>query len=143
MGQDATLVLAELMRARLQQCEQSLAPQAAEAVSAAEEGAAAKVDRDVVPMMELPGDRRMRRGIGAAEVLDSPIGEHDAPAEGVIRPIALEYIDPGVWQRFTQQDGGVQSSRPAADTDDSFHGGLPRLQAVSHSPRVCVIFQNA
>ena len=47
------------------------------------------------------------------------IGEDDAPAEGVVGPVALEDGDVGVRARLLEQQGEVETGRPAADHRDS------------------------
>ena len=49
------------------------------------------------------------------------VREHDAPAEGVVRPVALVDLDAGARQRLLQQDRRVQPRRPAAHADDALH----------------------
>ena len=47
--------------------------------------AAAEVDLDVVPVVERVEDLRSRWRVGAAQVAERLVGEHDAPAERVVR----------------------------------------------------------
>jgi hypothetical protein len=74
---------AEAFRARLQQLQQRLALEAAEAVARRAVHFVREVDLDVVPACEAFGDLRVRLGIGRSEVAERCIGEHDAEAERV------------------------------------------------------------
>ena len=69
------------------------------------EALAAQIDRNVVPMAQARDDGRVRGCIGSLEVLHRLVREHDAPAEGVGRSIALVNLDASLWQSFLQQDG--------------------------------------
>ncbi len=128
----------ELRCALLQDPEQALAADAAEPVAAADEALAGKMDVDVVPMMEVAYDGGVRGRIGGAKVLHRLVGEDHAPAEGIVRPIALVDLDGGVRQGLAQQDGGVQARGAAAQADDSLHGGRPPM-LVSLASRLCYI----
>src|SRR6185312_12443075 len=77
----------ELRRALLQNPEQVLAADAAESMATAHEPPAGKVDVDIVPVVEVADDGRVRAGIRGAEILHRLVGEDDAPAEGVVRPV--------------------------------------------------------
>src|SRR6185437_8787313 len=112
----------ELRGALLQEPEQALAADTAESVAAADEAAAGKVDVDVVPVVEVADDGGVRARVGSAEVLHRLVGKDDAPAEGVVRPVALVHLDAGFRERLAQQDGGVQTRGAAAQADDSLHG---------------------
>jgi predicted DsbA family dithiol-disulfide isomerase len=83
----------ELAAALLQDAEQPLALDAAEAVAARARHRAAVMDVDVVPVVEIAGDRGVRGLIRGAEVLHRAVREHDAPAEGVVRAVALVDFD--------------------------------------------------
>ena len=86
----------------------------------------AEVDGDIVPVVEVREDRRVRGRVGGAEVVHGLVGEHHPPAEGVVRAVALVHFDPGRRQRLAQQDGRVEPRRAAAHADDSSHiGGCP------------------
>src|SRR6185503_14431244 len=99
-----------------------LALDAAEAVAPGSRRRAAEVDVDVVPVMEAAGDRGVRGRVRRAEVLHRAVGKDDAPAEGVVRAIALVDVDPRPRQGPAEQDGGVEACRPAAEADDALHG---------------------
>ena len=57
--------------------------------------------------------------IGGAEVLQRLIGEHDAPAERVVRAVALEDGDRALGTRLLEQQREIQPRRPAADDANS------------------------
>ncbi len=98
----------------LQEVQQTFAADAGEAVAAADESPAVEMDLDVVPVMETREYVRVRDRVRVAEVLHGLIGEHHAPAEGVVGPIALVHLDARRRQGLAQQDGGIQSRGPAA-----------------------------
>ena len=57
-------------------------------------------------------------GVGGAEVLERLVGEHHAPAEGVVAAVALEHRDVGVGPGLLEQEREVEPGRPAADDRD-------------------------
>ena len=122
---------AELRAPLLQDAEQPLALDAAEPVAAGRRDRAAVVDVDVVPVMEAAGDGGLRRRVGRGEVLHRPVGEHDAPADGVVRPVALVDLDAGPWQGLAEQDGGVQAGGPAPQADDALHAPITGLNSLN------------
>ena len=121
---------AELPAPLLEEAEQALALDAAEAVAAGGRGRAAVVDVDVVPVVEAAGDCRVRGRVGGAEVLHRAVGEHDAPAEGVVGPVALVDLHAGPRQRLAEQERRVQARRPAAHADDALHAGITGLNSL-------------
>ncbi|CAA9300362.1 MAG: hypothetical protein AVDCRST_MAG89-422, partial [uncultured Gemmatimonadetes bacterium] len=100
--------------ALLQDLEELDPRDAAEAVPARGDGGAAEVDVDVVPVREVVGDRPVRLGIGLAQVAERLVAEDDAPAEGVVRPVALQHRHAARRVRLAQQKRQVQPRRPAA-----------------------------
>ena len=64
----------------------------------------------------------------AREALHGPVREHHAPAEGVVRPVALVDLDPRARQGLAEQDGGVEPGGPAAEADDALHRAYYRPQ---------------
>jgi hypothetical protein len=111
-----------------QDVEQAPPPDAAEAVAARAHGAAAHVDLDVVPVVERAADRACGLGIGPLEVAEGLVREDDAPAERVVRPVALE--DAHGVRRFGPLDEqrGVQARGAAADAEDA-HVRVPIMFA--------------
>src|SRR5690242_9676769 len=83
----------ELSRARLEKCQKPLAPDADEAVPRGPDLFAAQRDGDVVPVRETIGYRCRADGVVRSQVAERLIGKHDAPAEGVASPVALEHVD--------------------------------------------------
>src|SRR5262245_47126208 len=106
----------------LEDAEQALALDAAETMAAGRRGRAAEVDVDVVPVVEAARDRLVRGRVGHAEVLHRPVGEHDAPAEGVVGAVALIDLHAGPRQGLPEEDGGVEARGPAPEADDALHG---------------------
>ena len=51
---------------------------------------ALEMDVNIVPMGEALGDRSLALGVAALEVAQGLVGEHDAPAEGVVGAVALD-----------------------------------------------------
>ena len=84
---------AERFAPRLQDVEKALAADPAKAVAARADRAAADVDLDVVPVIERGEDRLGGRRVGLAQVAERLVGEHDAPPERVVRPVALDHGD--------------------------------------------------
>ncbi len=109
------LLDAERLAARLQDFQQALAADAAEAVAAGGDRAALEVDVDVVPVVERSGDRVRSLGVGDREVAERLVGEHDAPAERVAGPVALDDPHRVPRVRLLEQQRGVEPRRAAAD----------------------------
>ena len=78
---------------RLQDVEQMLAADADEAVPCRALPAALEDQFDVVPVIEGLGDLLRARGIGLPHRLHHRVGKHDAPAERVVRLVALDDRD--------------------------------------------------
>jgi len=112
----------ELRAPLLQDAEQALALDAAEAMAAGRRGRAAVVDVDVVPVVEAARDCLLRGCVGRTEVFHRAVGEHDAPAEGVVGPVALVDLHARLRQGLAEEDGGVESRGPAPEADDALHG---------------------
>src|SRR5581483_11812873 len=117
------LVHAQSVGALLQDLQQLLAADSAEAMARADQLAAAKMDGNIVPVMEIRQDGAMGLGVGGAEVPHRLVGKHHAPPERIVRPIALIDLDPGRRHRLAQQNGRVEARGTAAQTDDSLHTG--------------------
>ena len=82
---------AELARAPLQQQKQPLAADAAEAVAGGDGAHALVEDGDVVPVGEVAPDPDGADRIVSGQVLQRLGRQHDAPAERVVRPVALDH----------------------------------------------------
>ncbi len=108
---------AYVFAAGLQDVEQFLAADADEAVAAAAHAAALEVDVDVVPVVEGVADGLGGNRVGVTEVLHGGVGEHHAPAEGVIRSVAFDHGDfvLGVLQFHEQTE--IQTGGAAAYAD--------------------------
>ncbi len=108
-------------RALLQELQEHLARDAAEAVPPRGDRAPAHVDVDVVPVREVIEDRLVRRRVGLAEVLQRLVGEDHPPAEGVVGGIALVHRDVGAGVCLLEEERGVES-RGAAPQHRDLHG---------------------
>ena len=115
---------AELAGARLQNLEQPLAADADEAVAARGDLRAVHMHVDVVPMRELVDHAARAYGVVGLEVLHRLVGEDDAPAERVARPVALEHHDLGIGRAQLHRDREIEPSRARADAGDLHGNGL-------------------
>ena len=79
---------------------------------------AADVDLDVVPVVEGTEDLAGRLRVRGLQVAQRLVGEHDAPAEGVVGLVALHDADPVRRVLLFHEEGEVESRRAAADADD-------------------------
>ncbi len=102
---------ADFLAARLQDVEQALAADAAEAVAAGDDLRAADVDLDVVPVVERVEDLRRGGRVGRLQVAERLVGEDDAPAEGVVGLVALDDDDPVRRVLLLHQQREVQARR--------------------------------
>jgi len=105
--------------------EELFARDAGEPVAAGGDRAAADVDVDVVPPGEGALDGGERLGVGGAEVLEGLVREDDAPAEGVVGPVALEDDDLVRRIRLLREQAEIESGGSSADADD-LQGALGR-----------------
>src|SRR5262245_50112928 len=124
---------AELRRAPLQDLEQRQPADAGEPVAARLHHAALVPRVDVVPVGEVGGDVPVARLVGAAEVRERLVREHDAEAERVVGAVALGDRDVGVGVTLLDEDGEVQPGRAAADHVYS-HGTLLARGSYSSVP---------
>mmetsp|Transcript_62125 Transcript_62125/g.171843 ORF Transcript_62125/g.171843 Transcript_62125/m.171843 type:complete len:730 (+) Transcript_62125:1758-3947(+) len=110
---------AQLLAARLQDVQQLLAADAAEAMAAGDDAAAADMHRDVIPVVEGVGDLGGRLGVGLAQRVDGLVRQHHAPAEGVARAVALQhaYLVGRVGLLHPQRE--IQAGGSAADAGDA------------------------
>jgi hypothetical protein len=131
---------AKFPAAPLQDVEQALAANADEAVAGRAHAPTLDENLDVVPVVECGLDPLRGRGVAGAHVLHCGIGEHHAPAEGVVWPVALDhrYLMRGM--RLLHQEAEIETCRTAADTDDAhvrflFSSGCALAQHSSPPPR--------
>ena len=110
---------AERLAALLQDVEEALAADAAEAMTAGRDRRAAKMDVDVVPMVERAGDLGRRRRVGRLEVAHRVVGEHHAPAERVVRAVALDDANDVAGVCLLEQQREIEAGGAAADAKDS------------------------
>src|SRR5947208_2807342 len=96
---------AEILAAPLQDVQQADAADAAEAVAARSNGTAAEMDVDVVPVIEGTDDLSCGFRVRALQIAERLIGEHDTPAERVLRAVALEHAHfvPGIGELCEQR----------------------------------------
>jgi hypothetical protein len=101
-------------------------------VAAGGDRAAADVDVDVIPPGEGALDGGERFGVGGAEVLEGLVREDDAPAEGVVGPVAFEDDDLVRRIRLLREQAEIESGGSSADADDL--QGRPRaMDAIVYS----------
>ena len=127
---------AELAAALLQQQQQLLAREAAEAVAGAGDLRAGVERVDVGPVGEVLADAPEALRVGLLELAERLVGEHDAPAEGVVRLVLLEDVDLRRGHALLEQDGEVERRGAAADARD-LHGSA-MLARFAHQPHVRV-----
>ncbi len=106
---------AERLAPPLQDVEQPLAADAAEAVTARGDRAALEVDVDVVPVVERADDLAGGFRIGRFEIAQRLVGEHHAPAEGVVGAVALDHAHDVARVRALQQQREVKAGGTPAD----------------------------
>ncbi len=127
-------VHAQFAAAVLQDVEQTPAADAAKPVTRRAHAAALEVDLDVVPVVERLMDLRRGLGVGAAQRAEHLVRQHDAPAEGVRRRVALDQRDLMRRVLLLHQQRKVQTRRAATHTRDShganFMSGYLRCQAI-------------
>ncbi len=132
-------VTPDLLAASLQDLEQLLARDAREAVPARGDDPIAHVDVDVVPVGQRGRDPGEGVGVGGAEVDHRLVGEHHAPAEGVVAAVALEHGDVGVGTGLLEQQGDVQPGRAAAD-DRDLHRELPAEKPLADARMLAEVY---
>ena len=117
VGREA-LLDTEAGSALLQDVEQPLAPDAAEAVPPGADGATVPDHVDVVPVGEVRVDRICRDRVVGAQGLEDEVAQHDSPAERVVGAIAL--VNDDLVTRVAQLHGDreVEACGPPADTGD-------------------------
>ncbi len=118
---------AERARPPAQDLQQRRTRTSAKAVAADAMGGAAEMDLDVVPIGEMADDGAVALAVVALEGGERLVGEHHAEAEGVVRPIALEYRDLRLRPCLLHQAREIEAGRTAAD-DVNFHAHLPLPQ---------------
>ena len=110
---------AERPGAVLKDGEQPLPADAREAMPARTDRPTMDVDVDVVPVDESRLDEGGGFRIIGLQICEGLVGEDHAPAEGIVRPVAL--VDHHVKRRITQLqgDGEIQATRPGACDGDA------------------------
>ena len=105
----------ELPAALLEDTEHGAPADAAEPVPAGPYHLTAKMDLDVIPVMQRSIDRSGALGIGGTKVGDGEVREDHAPAERVIRPVAFEDRDAGIRLAAFREERRVQATWSAAN----------------------------
>ena len=120
---------AELFRPCLQQQQQLLASDAAETMPGRHGLGVLEQHRDIVPIGEMLADRCRAHRIVFCQIVQGLVGQYNAPAESVIRLVALN--DHHFMRRVAQlhRDCEIETGRTATQTNDSH---LPHLLAVHH-----------
>ena len=110
---------AELAGTVLEQHQELLAADAAEAVAAGDGAGALELHRDVVPVGEVLADRRGADRVVGSEVAERLVRQHHAPAEGVVGLVALEHhhLVGGVAQ--LHGDGEIEAGRATPEACDA------------------------
>ena len=107
-----------------------LAADADEAVPRRALPAALEDQFDVVPVIEGSAISSALCGIGLPHRLHHRVGEHDAPAEGVVRLVALDDGDRVLGMAQLHQQPEIKAGRPSSDTDDP-HARPPIAPVIS------------
>ena len=118
----------ELSRARLQDLEQCLALEPAEAVTGRPQDLALDVNLDVVPAREPRGDLRVGLRIGRCEIAERRVAEHDAEAERLGRTVALVHHDLVLGRCALDEDAEVEPGGSTADARELHAGTLPSVE---------------
>ena len=117
---------AEAARPGLQDVEQALARDAAKAMAARGDHLAPEVDVDVVPVGKAVEDLGRALRVVGAQVVHGLVGEDDAPAEGVVGPVALDDDDLVGAGAQLHGDREVEPGGPASDAND-LHRAISRI----------------
>ena len=121
---------AQFERARLEDGEQTHAPEAGKALTPRAKPPAPEVDVDRVPVHEGRLDRAVSGGIGGGDVAQGLIREDDAPTEGVVGAVALVDDDLGAGHRPLEQDREEEAGRTSSDAGDA-HAEFPLASGTS------------
>ncbi len=114
---------AEPACALTEQVQERHAGAAAEAVAADAVDRILEMDFDVVPVGEILRNGAVALAIVGLEGFQRLVGEHDAEAERIVGPVALEHGDPRLRPRLLHQDREIKPGRTAAD-DVNLHAHL-------------------
>ena len=89
-------------------------------MSARAHGLLGEVNRDVIPAVHGGGDGIGALGVGGAQIGDRLVGEHDAPAERVVRAMPFDHGDLRTRVAPLHEQRGIE---PAGTTtnDDNVH----------------------
>jgi hypothetical protein len=109
---------AQLGAPPVEDLQELLARQPAEPVPGRAHARAALVGLDVRPVGEVLLDRGVALRVRDLKAAERLVREDDAPAEGVVRAVALVDGDLGVREALLEQEREVQPSGPSADARD-------------------------
>jgi hypothetical protein len=109
---------AQCQAAVLQDVEQPLAADAAEAVARGAHAAAFEEHLDVVPVVERIANQCGRGRIGGTQVVQRLVRQHHAPAKGVERAVALHHRDAVGGILLLHQQGEIEACGTAANAED-------------------------
>ena len=90
------------------------------------------MDVDVVPVIEGTDDRSCRFGVRALQIAERLIGEHDTPAERILRAVALEHA------HFVPGIGELREQRRVKTRGTAANAKKPHGTWSSHMPRDAV-----
>ena len=115
---------AEGAGAILQDIQQAFASDAAKAVAGRGDNRIAIMHRDVVPIDEILADKLRALRIVGVEIVERLVGQHDAPAERIVRPVAFDHNHIVCGIAPFQGNREIQSGRTAPQTYGA-HRRLP------------------
>src|SRR5262249_29726707 len=124
---------AQVAGAGLQDLQQLLAADAAEAVAARAHRLALEMDLDIVPVGEVGTDLGRALGVVRLQVVQRLLRQHHAPAEGVVRAVALDDADPVRGIAALHRDREIEAGRPAAYADDAHDHLLAEAEQIFYA----------
>src|SRR5580704_6885832 len=93
------------------------------------------MDLDVVPIGEMANDGAIALAVVGLEGVERLVGEHDAEAESIVGPVALEHGDARLRPGLLREDREIEAGRTAAD-DVNFHSMSPPNPPAPMPPRI-------
>ena len=113
-----TQIDAKLPGPLLQQHQEFLAADAGKAMAARDDALATIMHGDIVPIGEVTADGRGAGRIVGGDIIESLVGEYDAPAERIVRPVALEHGDVVAGVAQLHADREIEARGAAAETSN-------------------------
>ena len=108
----------ELSAAVVEDVQELLARETAEAVPSGERSPAWVEGLDVAPVGEVGADLTEALGVGLLEAGEGLVAEDDPPAEGVVGLVALDDADLCLREGLLQEDPGVEAPGAAAENSE-------------------------